>query len=112
MPFADYPDFDSCVSQHQDKKDPDAYCGAIKHRTEDKMKKNWIDDRDKPELEWCEVHEEWEPMSSLPVMLMHLENLRKEPSRSERTTILDSLTAMRKRLLWWFLVAGTFLAGG
>ena len=34
MPFAGYKDFDECVSQNQDKDDPEAYCGAIKHKTE------------------------------------------------------------------------------
>lgn len=36
MPFAGYRDFADCVSQNKDKDDPDAYCGSIKHRTEDK----------------------------------------------------------------------------
>lgn len=35
-PFAGYENFDSCVAQNQDKRDPAAYCGEIKHRTEDK----------------------------------------------------------------------------
>lgn len=35
-PFAGYDDFDDCTSEHSDKGDPSAYCGEIKHRTEDK----------------------------------------------------------------------------
>ncbi len=34
MPFAGYSDFADCVSQNQDKDDPDAYCGSIKHQVE------------------------------------------------------------------------------
>jgi len=37
-PFADYKDFADCVAQNQDKDDPEAYCGKIKHETEGKMK--------------------------------------------------------------------------
>ncbi len=33
-PFADYDDFDDCVSQNQDKNDPEAYCAAIKRKVE------------------------------------------------------------------------------
>lgn len=35
-PFAEYTDFDDCTSKNSDKGDADAYCGEIKHRTEDK----------------------------------------------------------------------------
>jgi len=35
-PFAGYEDFDACTSENSDKNDPEAYCGEIKHRTEDK----------------------------------------------------------------------------
>lgn len=35
-PFAGYDDFDDCTSENSDKRDPKAYCGEIKHRTEDK----------------------------------------------------------------------------
>lgn len=34
MPFAGYRDFDDCVAKNQDKADPEAYCGSIKHRAE------------------------------------------------------------------------------
>ena len=34
-PFAGYDDFDDCVSQNQDKSDPEAYCAAIKRQVED-----------------------------------------------------------------------------
>lgn len=37
-PFAGYEDFEDCAEQNSDKDDPDAYCGEIKHRTEDKKK--------------------------------------------------------------------------
>ena len=35
-PFAGYKDFDACVAANQDKSDPEAYCGSIKHKVEDK----------------------------------------------------------------------------
>lgn len=34
-PFADYSDFQDCVSKNGDKDDPEAYCGKIKNETED-----------------------------------------------------------------------------
>ncbi len=34
MPFGGYKSFEDCVSQNQDKDDPEAYCGAIKARVE------------------------------------------------------------------------------
>lgn len=34
MPFAGYRDFDDCVAKNQDKANPEAYCGQIKHRVE------------------------------------------------------------------------------
>ncbi len=37
-PFAGYEDFDACTAENADKNDPDAYCGEIKHRTEDKQR--------------------------------------------------------------------------
>lgn len=33
-PFGKYKDFASCVKANPDKRDPEAYCGAIKHRVE------------------------------------------------------------------------------
>lgn len=35
-PFGGYEDFDDCTEQNSGKRDPDAYCGEIKHRTEDR----------------------------------------------------------------------------
>lgn len=35
-PFAGYEDFAACVAANSDKDDPEAYCGKIKHDTEDK----------------------------------------------------------------------------
>lgn len=35
-PFAGYKDWDDCISKNRDKSDPEAYCGKIKHETEDK----------------------------------------------------------------------------
>ena len=35
-PFAGYTDFQDCKDKNRDKNDPDAYCGFIKHQTEDK----------------------------------------------------------------------------
>jgi phage I-like protein len=34
LPFAEYDDFDDCVSKNQDKDDPDAFCGWLKHKVE------------------------------------------------------------------------------
>lgn len=34
-PFAGYKDFDECVADNQDKKDPEAYCAVIKRKVED-----------------------------------------------------------------------------
>jgi len=39
MPFAGYKDFADCLRKNQDKKNPEAYCGFIKHRVEDNPKK-------------------------------------------------------------------------
>lgn len=38
-PFADYEDFADCVAKNSDKEDAEAYCGKIKHQTEDKTSK-------------------------------------------------------------------------
>lgn len=43
MPFAGYPDFDSCVKANSDKRDPEAYCGKIKHQVEDEMEVSSVD---------------------------------------------------------------------
>lgn len=37
MPFAGYPDFESCVKANQDKDDPSAYCAAIQRAVEGSM---------------------------------------------------------------------------
>jgi hypothetical protein len=34
MPMGSYQDFDDCVAKNKDKDDPQAYCGAIKHKVE------------------------------------------------------------------------------
>ena len=34
MPFATYKDFDDCVAKNRDKRNPQAYCGKIKHAAE------------------------------------------------------------------------------
>ncbi len=39
MPFAGYTDFNDCVSKNNDKSDPDAYCGSIKHQVEETNKR-------------------------------------------------------------------------
>lgn len=41
MPFGKYKDFDACEKENGDKDDPGAYCGAIKHKIENK-KENFI----------------------------------------------------------------------
>jgi len=33
-PFADYTDFDDCVSKNSDKGDPEAYCAVVKRKVE------------------------------------------------------------------------------
>lgn len=37
-PFAGYKDFEACVAANKDKRDPEAYCGKIKHQVEDSPK--------------------------------------------------------------------------
>jgi hypothetical protein len=39
-PFAGYSDFAACVAANQDKDDPEAYCGSIKHKVEDGKKES------------------------------------------------------------------------
>lgn len=39
MPFAGYKSFADCVKKNQKKRDPEAYCGKIKHQVEDKPRK-------------------------------------------------------------------------
>lgn len=39
-PFAGYKDFDDCVAKNQDKRDPNAYCGEIKKKTESSLVDN------------------------------------------------------------------------
>ncbi|KKL73589.1 hypothetical protein LCGC14_2073370, partial [marine sediment metagenome] len=39
MPFAGFVNFQDCVRQNPDKNDPDAYCGSIQARTENKLAK-------------------------------------------------------------------------
>ena len=40
MPFAGYKNFADCVRKNKDKSDPEAYCGYIKHKVEDKESEN------------------------------------------------------------------------
>jgi len=42
MPFADYKDFDDCLSKNKDKDDPGAYCGYIKNKVEGSKKEQII----------------------------------------------------------------------
>lgn len=35
MPFADYKDWDDCISKNKDKDNPEAYCGYIKNKVEE-----------------------------------------------------------------------------
>lgn len=42
MPFAGYEDFAACVRANQDKDDPEAYCGSIKHKVEGAMQKTAV----------------------------------------------------------------------
>ncbi len=42
-PFAGYKDFADCVAQHQDKDDPEAYCGKIKHQVEGSIQSGEFD---------------------------------------------------------------------
>jgi len=46
MPFADYKDFADCVSKNQDKEDPEAYCGSIKHKVEDSKSEGKLELKD------------------------------------------------------------------
>lgn len=47
-PFADYADFDDCVTKNSDKDDPDAYCASIKQQTEARRREQ--DDTKPPEF--------------------------------------------------------------
>jgi len=61
MPFADFKDFKDCQNENQDKNNPDAYCGKIKHQVEGEAliendkKIAWRDSKDEvvvmPELD-------------------------------------------------------------
>lgn len=42
MPFANYKDWDDCISQNSDKSDPEAYCGKIKSEVEGTSKKECL----------------------------------------------------------------------
>ncbi len=60
MPFAGYSDFDDCTGENSDKEDPDAYCGSIKHKVEDKMKKAGPPGPPpRPGLVWNEQSHRW-----------------------------------------------------
>lgn len=39
MPFGNYKDFDDCVDKNKGKKNPQAFCGAIKSKVEGGKKK-------------------------------------------------------------------------
>jgi len=39
MPFGEYSSFADCVKKNRKKRDPEAYCGKIKHQIEGKKKK-------------------------------------------------------------------------
>ena len=39
MPFADYTDWDDCISKNKDKDNPEAYCGYIKNKVEESILK-------------------------------------------------------------------------
>jgi hypothetical protein len=59
-PFADYDNFADCTSKNSDKDNPDAYCGEIKHRTEDKTSARRLEAThsivaDDPHLGWFAV---------------------------------------------------------
>jgi hypothetical protein len=41
-PFAEYSDFADCVAKNQDKDNPEAYCGKIKHQVEGKSDDNKV----------------------------------------------------------------------
>ena len=51
MPMGEYKDFAECVAQNQDKRDPDAYCGSIKHKVEGMVKAEAKD-----VVEWVAKH--------------------------------------------------------
>ncbi len=51
MPFANYKDFQDCVSKNKDKSNPQAYCGSIKAKTEGTAKHEQMGDNSKTVLE-------------------------------------------------------------
>jgi len=53
VPFAGYKDFADCVAKNQDKDDPQAYCGSIKHKVE-KMNRHW--DFERIYNEFCSIY--------------------------------------------------------
>lgn len=56
-PFAGYDDFDACVTDNQDKSDPEAYCAAIKRRVEDREEDAMSDEQDNGVQESDETEE-------------------------------------------------------
>jgi hypothetical protein len=51
-PFAGYKDFAACVAANQDKRDPEAYCGKIKHQVEGQRRTAQAEDEDQPRHYW------------------------------------------------------------
>lgn len=51
MPFAEYKNFQDCVSKNKDKSNPQAYCGSIKAKTEGTAKHADVSDNSKTLLE-------------------------------------------------------------
>jgi len=56
-PFADYDDFEDCVSQNSDKADPEAYCAVVKRKTKtaSKLKEAVSDVDTQPTAEMAEI---------------------------------------------------------
>ena len=79
MPFAGYLNFADCVSQNQDKDDPEAYCGTIKQATEQEAPKDSMG---------CIIGEEvWSEAENKCVAL----------TDDEKTKLAPLLTIMKKQ---------------
>jgi hypothetical protein len=80
-PFAGYEDFDDCTAQNSDKDSPDAYCGEIKHRTEDKTAAT-----DKPNRYVLLPH--WDPQLAAEILHDHADAMG-HPHQRLATPVAD-----------------------
>lgn len=98
-PFADYTDFDDCVSKNQDKEDPEAYCASIKQQVEGETYS--LETKHERELRELRDKQRWEKFSTqfnnFRKRLKTLETLKKKVSRIERN--ITKLTKEQEKTL-------------